>query len=109
MGERDWWEQTWTADEEMVTPTVHLPGACHAEVRLYSPEFEASTDPIRYDLARALAASPDMARVLLAVEWSGREGRDNDVACPVCGEWEAFGKHRPDCALDAALRKAGVR
>jgi len=54
------------------------------------------------DIARARLASaaPDMARVLLAVEWKLR------TWCPSCEEYE---EHGPDCSLDAALRKAGCR
>lgn len=67
------------------------------------------------DHERLLVAAPDMARVLLAVEWEplgtcpscrrlGVDIPDN----PITGAVRATG-HRPDCALDAALRKAGVR
>lgn len=58
------------------------------------------------------AAAPDMARVLLAIEWAGAVGErfdGFDPACPSCLTEKFTGKHAPDCALDAALRKAGVR
>jgi hypothetical protein len=55
--------------------------------------------------ARLASAAPDMARVLLSVEWDGNA--DEDI-CPSCYQHEAMG-HAADCALDAALHKAGVR
>lgn len=67
------------------------------------------TDRFARDDARARLASaaPDMARVLLAVEWLGfAEG------CPECGASKSDPvpyMHNGDCALDLALRKAGVR
>lgn len=47
------------------------------------------------------AQRDELARVLLAVEWY-------DSTCPRCGRYE-HEDHATDCALDAALRKAGVR
>ncbi len=55
--------------------------------------------------ARLASVGP---RVLLAIEWVNHE-------CPSCGGVEPIGvpdvhfDHRPDCALVAALRKAGLR
>jgi hypothetical protein len=111
----------------------------------FAPEDEilklpTSTDPAT-DLAKeegrnTLAmAAPELARALLAVEWSGvtLSGYDEwDDACPACGADAPFtrvvparrvdayarieahevtvgGKHDDDCELDAALKKAGVR
>lgn len=57
------------------------------------------------------SAAPDMARVLLALEWT-QDYRDDVRSCPVCGGWETGGLnagHEKNCTLDAALRKAGVR
>jgi len=77
-------------------------GACTHMSRLYvDAKVEAETQR---------ETAQELARVLLEVEWSWRDGS----ACPVCneyahGETEAPGGHAPDCALDAALRKAGVR
>jgi hypothetical protein len=64
--------------------------------------------------ARLAAAAPDLARALLAVEWAA-EHPAVGAHCPMCngfppGVAEASpGGHRAGCALDAALRKAGVR
>lgn len=51
--------------------------------------------------ARLAAAAPELARVLLAVEFDAHGG-----FCPSC---RGLGYHKPECTLDAALRKAGVR
>lgn len=87
-------------------------------------------NPLPEDQARAQLASaaPDMARVLLEVEWCGSVNIDiewDSPACSSCGgvdpdQWtddtvrrierEGFTVgHAPDCALEACLRKAGVR
>jgi hypothetical protein len=63
------------------------------------------------DLAFA-AAAPDMCRALLAIEWQG--GEFCAYQCPRCRVFECsddptfHGKHIEDCALDAALTKAGL-
>lgn len=55
--------------------------------------------------AQLAAAAPDMARVLLAIEFR--------PTCPMCGgRVYRDGQpptHEQDCFLDAALRKAGLR
>ena len=55
--------------------------------------------------ARLAAAAPEMARALLAVERS--------CGTCICGADDRYGskdiEHFDDCALVAALRKAGVR
>ncbi len=65
--------------------------------------------------ARLAAAAPEMARLLLELQWSGGsyEGDHMAACCPSC---EAFsvtsdvtaGKHEPGCRLAAVLQKAGV-
>lgn len=57
--------------------------------------------------ARLASAAPDMARALLACEWAGRVVDGVHCACPLCDN--VAPDHLPDCALDAALRKAGIR
>lgn len=75
--------------------------------------------------AKLAAAAPDLYRALAAVEWSGVDrgywGDGAKPICPVCeaGAAEEYrsviegeptimagGQHKPDCALNAALRKA---
>ena len=71
----------------------------------------ASSLECRSEDARLAAAAPDMARVLLALEWSRPSPLDETVrTCPVCLQHD-IGRphaHAPDCALDTALSKAGV-
>lgn len=69
------------------------------------------------------SAAPDMARVLLGMEWVYTADVRPALlpVCPVChgtkfphpflaiSKTEPLQGHTKDCALDAALRKAGVR
>jgi hypothetical protein len=68
--------------------------------------------PLDTETAKLIAAAPDMARLLLELEWRGGEmvgsGYEFAICCPSCGGEEEPG-HRPDCKLLAALRKAGLR
>ena len=71
---------------------------------------------------RLAAAAPDMARVLLAIEWVDTSGEYQE-RCPSCqcrtelppdGRVGALvklhpGEHSASCELVAALRKAGLR
>ena len=59
-------------------------------------------------VATLAAAAPDLARALLAVEWVDRNWC---IVCDGINPSDADGGqgHAPDCALAAALRKAGVR
>jgi hypothetical protein len=107
------WEETWNADprDDEYVSTIGRVG-------------------LRGDGRAPLAsAAPDMARVLLAVEWSGKVDYVGDggyECCPsCCGVAPGFERltdavddiargrsvagHKRDCVLDAALRKAGVR
>lgn len=110
------WEEEWgwgcygeltvsTPDARFPTGKVYVPWA-----RLENAGLNGKPGDVyeqRLDLA---SAAPDMARALLAIEWEGRAGPAGDVrgACPSC-EAELPDSHRPDCALDGALRRAGVR
>ena len=61
---------------------------------------------------RLMAAAPDLVRALLAVEWEGDECETTGTfvsCCPECCALASSGVHEPDCSLDAALKKAGVR
>lgn len=105
--EEMWIHSVWN---DKLTAGVETPGnmATFAGVKSdASGMIHASDD----DIARAklAAAAPDLVRVLLAVEW-GDDQEDGDY-CPSCGlEKEYYGgRHSEGCALDAALRKAGVR
>ena len=63
------------------------------------------------DAAKLVSAAPEMASLLLDVEWHGRyedrvgEPRSGCVSC-ACAVGES---HSAWCELDAILKKAGVR
>lgn len=62
--------------------------------------------------AQQAAAAPDMARVLLELEWTPHD--ESTDYCRMCGAskpdyGDAPGTHAVGCALDAALKKAGIR
>jgi hypothetical protein len=87
------WEETWTADG----PLLVVPRAEGGRMRSYIDGTWR---------ARLASAAPDLVRALLAVEWVG-DAFDN-VKCPSCGWFQEDG-HDQRCAIDVALRKAGVR
>ena len=78
------WEETWTESEVWTFDQDD------------SPFDEVCT---RVKLA---AAAPEMARLLLDLEWMGEPG---GYRCPSCADYH---RHRPNCRLVAVLRKAGV-
>ncbi len=123
------WEEEWSnrndrvqlepADETRTIATFVNEG-----LTLEDQEADGGVDQC---IARAelAAAAPDLARALLAVEWEGgwtqdsggstKQGRACSICgelleqiCPTCEGTRSTG-HGPDCALDDALRKAGVR
>lgn len=61
--------------------------------------------------ARLIAAAPALYRALAAVEWEGFVDYD-EFGCTTCGAYkDAHGDrppmtHKPDCALNAALKSA---
>lgn len=92
-------EETWVVDDDI------------PPVQVLSQSGEEICELPTRDTARAsmIAAAPDMARVLLDIEWEGINGH-----CPSCmgSRYIPGGErapHRHYCALDASLRKAGVR
>lgn len=104
------WEETWTLSEEGIElpddngwpgPTVRGPWTTSGQRELAS-------------------AAPDMARVLLAIEWGAEVFLAIDFSVAGCPSCEGVEKptaypvehhvgHYPNCALNAALRKAGIR
>ena len=98
-------EETWRVFEEP-TPlaTAYVIRAQVEEPSGLSGAWLPATSP---EQARLASAAPDMARVLLDLE-TGDGG-----ACCDCGHLPFVGierrPHAPDCALDAALHKAGIR
>lgn len=103
------WEEEWhTAEAE--------PGCFDVYDTSGAKVFESSRFPGTPESCLA-AAAPDLVRALLAVEWLAVDGIDAEIgwACSRCGKFYG-GEERPEgkrhfnnCALDAALRKAGVR
>lgn len=88
-------EENWAAHKD-----------CVVEATSWKTVF-VSHDGAR-DRAQLASAAPDMGRVLLAIEWSGCETFTDNECCPTCAATEREG-HTAGCALDAALRKAGIR
>jgi len=129
------WEETWSECDGVISAQQNT----HAEMLESRFPWEQGTNFGAFgdlteaspfnptsadaDRARLAAAAPEMVRVLLAIEWSGSD--EEGSKCASCGEREYAppalydeagkylsytpGSHSPDCALDAALRKAGVR
>ena len=114
--------ETWTLGERNTTSRliqeVITPGG---PMTITSKASAQEMEP-RAVLMVALPGLLECARVLLAVEWSGRVGYDGDIpGCPSCkgsphehafDTWVVrYGHdgHAKHCALDAALRKAGPR
>lgn len=98
------WEETWEADED----------------RVWDPKERVTIafGPMAEDAAKLCAAAPEMARLLLKLEWRGAYqvgiGDGCDSCCPDCEMpapilvHEKSHLHAPDCELAAVLRKAGV-
>jgi hypothetical protein len=57
--------------------------------------------------AQLAACAPEMARLLLDLEWAHQDPSWGP-ACPACDALERAG-HGRDCRLERVLRKAGVR
>ena len=100
------WEEDWCAEKDCVVgpelETIFIPWDPRV-ARIDHPDWQLARD--RAVLA---AAAPDMARTLLAIEWSYNIPIDDLNGCLVCKAMQHHG-HKPGCALDAALKKAGVR
>lgn len=105
------WEEEWRAEHDPAINAWDLVCARDGTELAHRGNFLTMDDP-GFDEARARLASaaPDMARVLLHLY-------ENEPECVVCHEqvwWDdttdtQVRPHTKDCALDAALRKAGVR
>lgn len=89
-GDSGWWEVRDSDETTLLTTGAPLDDAGSGEAR-----------------ARLASAAPDMARLLLELEWCDDDGH----YCPSCGysRFRTPQTHAPDCRLVAVLRKAGVR
>lgn len=130
MGERKVWEEDWMLDPEAELPNAHRYTGHPAKI-LFKPKnrgggqflgsFSGPQDEhsVDIDRARLAACAPEMARMLVELEWSGgyEYGQDSgvDACCPSCmadapsPALGISGVHKLDCRLIALLRKAGVR
>jgi hypothetical protein len=95
--DKPWWdEETWRADDLDVLGThEHCDDFPVAEVQGTSMGLER---------AKLAAAAPEMARMLVELEWSGSEQVHQ---CASCFAYKHEG-HADNCRLVAVLRKAGV-
>lgn len=115
--------EEWTARlEAMDTDGAWLESADRLEVAQFGRRLEVRTNDdavvevhvagkLDAQRAKLASAAPEMARVLLDIEWSARDA----TMCPSCNGDVApayagatFG-HSLACELDAAIRKAGLR
>lgn len=98
MADRPVWEETWSYYDPHGFAGFF---AKHVDSDHHGTFFEATAgEPGDEARARLAAAAPELVRVLLAVEFI------KDGFCPSC---HCYDGHAKGCALDAALRKAGVR
>lgn len=102
MSDKKPWEEAWRALGGGIVCGDMTPDS-------WSCAFWHPSGPIdeRAARARLAAAAPDLARTLLSVEWGHYGHETGELECPVCWaeKWEG---HKPECALAAALVKAGV-
>ncbi len=102
--EETWWFEATENGESYDVYEVQSSNGRVCETRNQEPEDLAN--------AKLLTAAPEMARMLLALECSGSSHAAETPCCPECrAEWR-LGRdfaHDPGCALDALLKKAGVR
>lgn len=116
------WEETWRAEiwtHDVGDPIWAIWTDAPREVVSVGVPF-AEFDRNEPERAKLAAAAPEMARLLLELQWSGSsEGIRSEFLprCPVCSGhrdnpftgasgWE--GGHKSDCRLAEVLRKAGV-
>lgn len=90
------WEESWNVSGIANVAAVRAAG--DEEFLRTTADRDGLDDELAVARARLAAAAPDLVHVLLAIEHD----------CPACNTLR-MGTHKPDCPLDAALRKAGVR
>jgi hypothetical protein len=110
------WEETWERTERNDVEDEYQPVFCNPVLNDEPTEVFLGTGP-RLQLA---AAAPEMARLLLELEWAGEivnyatgSSRMSLRTCAACGGVRPHPQagssgHHPDCRLGAVLRKAGV-
>jgi len=90
------WDETWTADWHYDYSVTILRDNSF-RVALFN-----AGGPEGVARAKLAAAAPDMARLLLTLEWSSGD------FCPCCGQKDGS-EHLSHCEWLAVMRKAGVR
>lgn len=105
------WEEAWRWDDDAKRIVRDAPGAEDDVERDYGVVVETDTGvyPPREADRKLIVAAPELVRVLLAIEARECERTGRRLGCPACEADTPIEPHAPDCALDAALRKAGVR
>lgn len=98
------WEETWHMTA--MGGIGDAAGPPYGWIAGFVQAGESALRPTDADKARArlAAAAPDLARALLELEWTGPEA---NLRCSSCEASDIRG-HYDECALAAALRKAGV-
>lgn len=97
------WEETWVQTQSCcIRLATTVP-----TIAWFAAEGSRDGD-LDCDRARLAAAAPEMARLLLQLEWT-QGGVWDPAGCHVCLGGRDSGGHKPDCAYDALMRKAGVR
>lgn len=103
------WEETWVQQRYV----VEMAGDSGRHLGQFVDDEDDPDDPgCDRDRAQLAAAAPEMARLLLELEWAGGFTYPYDTGttscCPVCTAEPSEG-HEKDCKLVAVLVKAGVR
>jgi hypothetical protein len=101
-----WWNESGVihAKDKHWTPESH--SCCHpASVQDVDSWDESEAN------AQLISAAPDMYTLLKRIEFSGRsfDGREYNACCPICHTPIWVKTHKPDCQLEATLKKAEGR
>ncbi len=103
------WEETWSVTPDGKTIQVQNGVGMRVMGEAYAVDrFMKEIEPERLLPRISLAASaPELYRVLKSIEWGGMDPEWAEM-CPVCERQEhPYGPgHKPDCKLDAALKRA---
>ena len=100
------WEEEWTWHDATYPNSGHS-----GYVAFPAGRMAIQYDPANYSQSegaargRLAAAAPEMARMLLELEWISTY---ETIDCRICGGEKTAGGHEPDCKLVAVLTKAGV-
>lgn len=105
------WEERWFTKMKGAGVELLRERETGDDIPLIARSFEQASGDMQLARMNLAAAAPEMARALIAIEWDGGDVAGNSI-CPFCcaDKYPEEGRnHKPDCALAAALRKAGIR